>query len=108
MIETIQFGGRTAVGFGLSDAAVTKPIIPRKQALAGAAIGGVSGLLVGIFVGGAVYDAEGPYGYSRTGVNATGPIMAGAATAVLGAAIGAYAMTTKRPPAPLAPGETTD
>ena len=96
-METIRFGERVIAGFGLGDGAIAKPVDPRRSAAIGAFLGGVGGMFVGFFVGNLVYDAEGRYGPARTGVNATGPILAGAATAVLGATVGAWALTTSTP-----------
>jgi hypothetical protein len=88
----------------MSDITTTpKPIIPSRAAAVGAFAGGVTGWLVGIFVGNAVYDAEGKYGAARTGINATGPIMAGSAVAALGAVIGAWLATPSTPIPPTTP-----
>jgi len=98
--ECLSHGGRSVVGFGLGAGAAKPPVVPSRAAFAGALGGGMIGALVGIFVGNAVYVAEGPHGLSRSGVNATGPIMAGAATSIVGAAIGAWAATPSTPMTP--------
>lgn len=102
-METLSFGGRPVAGFGLgasSSGSPTPPKSPSAAAFGGALAGGITGMLVGIFVGGAVYDAEGVYGHSRSGINATGPILAGSATTLIGAAIGAWALTPSTPTTP--------
>jgi len=96
-MDGLSHGGRPVAGFGLS-AAPAAPSSPSTKAFAGALTGGFVGLIAGIFVGGAVYDAEGQYGHARSGVNATGPVLAGSATTLVGAVVGAWLATPSTSP----------